>query len=83
MFVKAPYRGAEYGVAKRLLETLLQWCRGYGIKEIFLETTPKFLAAQRFYERIAFTEIDRSRLPAGFPIMVVDAKLYLRAVWLV
>ena len=79
MFVSAAYRGAEHGVAKRLLDTLLQWCLERGVKEIFLGTTSKFLAAHRFYEKNAFTEIDRSQLPASFPLMVVDTKFYVRA----
>ena len=78
MFVSAAYRGAEHGVAKRLLDTLLQWCVERGVKEIFLGTTSKFLAAHRFYEKNAFTEIDRSELPAAFPLMVVDTKFYTR-----
>ena len=76
MFVSAAYRGAEHGVAKRLLDTLLQWCVARGVKTVFLGTTSKFLAAHRFYERNAFTEIDRSQLPASFPIMAVDTKFY-------
>ena len=79
MFVSAAYRGAEHGVAKRLLDTLLQWCLERGVKGIFLGTTGKFLAAHRFYEKNAFTEIDRSQLPASFPLMVVDTKFYVRA----
>jgi len=78
MFVSAAYRGAEHGVAKRLLDTLLQWCVERGVKEIFLGTTSKFLSAHRFYEKNAFTEIDRSELPAAFPLMVVDTKFYTR-----
>lgn len=78
MFVSAAYRGAEHGVARRLLDTLLQWCRERGVKAIFLGTTSKFLAAHRFYEKNGFTEIDRSQLPASFPVMVVDTKFYAR-----
>lgn len=79
MFVSATYRGAEHGVARRLLDTLLQWCLERGVKEIFLGTTSKFLAAHRFYEKNAFTEIDRSQLPESFPLMAVDTKFYARA----
>lgn len=79
MFVNSLYCGAEYSVAKRLLETLLQWCHEHGVKEIFLGTTSKFLAAHKFYEKNAFHEIDRSQLPSSFPVMVVDTKFYSRA----
>lgn len=79
MFVSAAYRGAEHGVAKRLLDTLLHWCQERGVKTIFLGTTSKFLAAHRFYEKNGFSEIDRSQLPASFPVMAVDTKFYARA----
>lgn len=78
MFVSSSYRGAEHGVAKRLLETLFQWCHERGVKEIFLGTTSKFLAAHRFYEKNAFREILRSQLPSRFPVMAVDTKFYSR-----
>lgn len=79
MFVSAAYRGAEHGVAKRLLDTLLHWCQECGVKMIFLGTTSKFLAAHRFYEKNGFSEIARSQLPASFPVMAVDTKFYARA----
>jgi N-acetylglutamate synthase-like GNAT family acetyltransferase len=79
MFVSAEYRGREHGVAARLLETLIGWCRTRGVREVYLGTTAKFLAAHRFYEKNAFEEIDRSGLPASFPVMVVDTKFYRRA----
>ena len=79
MFVAAAYRGAEHGVARRLLETLLAWCRARGVREIYLGTTAKFLAAHRFYEKSGFREIARGELPESFPVMVVDTKFYCRA----
>ena len=79
MFVSAAYRGPEHGVAVRLLDTLLRWCSERGVNTIFLGTTAKFLAAHRFYEKNAFAEIERSQLPASFPVMAVDTKFYARA----
>jgi N-acetylglutamate synthase-like GNAT family acetyltransferase len=79
MFVKATHRGAEQGVAKRLLDTLMTWCQARGVREVFLGTTAKFLAAHRFYEKNGFGEIARADLPANFPVMVVDTKFYSRA----
>ena len=76
MFVKAEFRGSEYGVAKRLLTQLLEWCRAHRVKEIYLGTTAKFLAAHRFYEKNGFREIRRAELPSSFPVMVVDTKFY-------
>jgi len=76
MFVKASHRGAERAVARRLLQTVLEWARANDVAEIFLGTTAKFLAAHRFYEKHGFTEITRGELPASFPVMSVDTKFY-------
>jgi N-acetylglutamate synthase-like GNAT family acetyltransferase len=78
MFVERAHRGAGSGVAQRLLETLLAWCESKGVRELYLGTTAKFLAAHRFYEKTGFVEIDKSALPASFPIMTVDTKFYSR-----
>lgn len=76
MFVAATYRGAEHGVARQLLGTLVAWCRARGVREIYLGTTAKFLAAHRFYEKNGFREIAREALPESFPVMAVDTKFY-------
>ena len=76
MFVKAPFRGSTFLVAQRLLNDLLDWSKCRNVREIYLGTTAKFLAAHRFYEKKGFTEIKRTDLPASFPIMTVDTKFY-------
>lgn len=76
MFVAAPFRGRPPGVAQQLLAELLAWANRQGIAGIYLGTTAKFLAAHRFYEKNGFAEIDRSELPASFPVMAVDSKFY-------
>ena len=78
MFVSATHRGPAHGTAKRLLDTLLDWCHAHAVREIHLGTTAKFLAAHRFYEKSGFREIPRAELPASFPVMVVDTKFYVR-----
>lgn len=79
MFVGAAYRGAGHRVAGRLLETLIVWCRERKVREVFLGTTARFLAAHRFYEKNGFDEIPCAALPAAFPVMKVDTKFYRRA----
>ncbi|MBF0377817.1 MAG: GNAT family N-acetyltransferase [Desulfamplus sp.] len=76
MFVNEKFRGEKFKVALLLLNTLLQWSRANNIDEIYLGTTPKFLAAHRFYEKNGFTEIMKNDLPTSFPIMSVDTKFY-------
>lgn len=76
MFVAKDHRGATAGVGQALLDTLLVWARQKGLSEIFLGTTEKFIAAQRFYEKNGFTAIAKQDLPVTFPLMDVDIKFY-------
>lgn len=76
MFVDAGWRGAEKGIAKALLATLLEHARAHGLAEIFLGTTTRFLAAHRFYEKHGFSRIEKGDLPESFPVMAVDSVFY-------
>ncbi|ALU89804.1 GNAT family N-acetyltransferase [Herbaspirillum rubrisubalbicans] len=76
MFVAASHRGKEHGTAVRLLEGALAWAREQGVRQVFLGTTAKFLAAHRFYEKNGFRLIEKSDLPAAFPVMTVDTRFY-------
>ena len=80
MFVHPKYRGHEVGTATQLLDTLTSWSAAHSVKELFLGTTPQFLAAHRFYEKHGFREIAKASLPGAFPIMEVDTKFYHRRV---
>lgn len=76
MFVAAPWRGREFGVARQLLDCLIAAAKARGVKKIYLGTTAKFLAAHRFYEKQGFELIEPDSLPASFPLMVVDTRFY-------
>ena len=76
MFVAKEYRGKEFGVGQKLLTNLINWCKNKGVVELFLGTTEKFIAAQRFYEKNGFIEINKKDLPKAFPVMDVDVKFY-------
>jgi GNAT superfamily N-acetyltransferase len=76
MFVHREYRGKEFGVGQKLLNTLFEWARHKKFTEILLGTTEKFIAAQRFYEKNGFIQIEKELLPKEFPIMTVDVKFY-------
>ncbi len=78
MFVHASHRGSKYGVSARLLDTLMEWARTHGTKEVYLGTTEKFLAAHRFYERNGFRQIAGNELPSSFPRMALDTRFYRR-----
>ncbi len=76
MFVNETFRGKDLGVAEKLLKRLLLWSKEKEIKQLFLGTTPKFLAAHRFYEKTGFMEVSLKDLPQAFPVMKVDTKFY-------
>jgi N-acetylglutamate synthase-like GNAT family acetyltransferase len=76
MFVDIAHRGREQGVAQRLLDTAIAAARMNAVKDIYLGTTAKFLAAHRFYEKNSFAEITAEALPPSFPRMTVDTKFY-------
>ncbi len=76
MFVDKRYRGTKLAAAKKLLTTLLNWSKAKGVQEVYLGTTPQFLAAHRFYEKNNFQEIATAELPEKFPVMAVDKKFY-------
>jgi len=76
MFVDKNYRGKEFGVGQKLLNSLVAWARQKGVTEIFLGTTEKFIGAQRFYEKNGFIDFQKQDLPKEFPVMDVDVKFY-------
>ena len=76
MFVKASFRGAEFGVAKKLLTQALDWVEKQNVKTVYLGTTDKFHAAHRFYDKNGFERVNREELPLTFPVMQVDTVFY-------
>lgn len=80
MFVAATHRGREAGVARQLLDTLLDHARQRQLSGVYLGTTDKFLAAHRFYEKNGFRQLARESLPERFPVMSVDTRFYFRAI---
>ncbi|WP_027722462.1 GNAT family N-acetyltransferase [Maridesulfovibrio zosterae] len=76
MFVAPSYRGMPHKVAKQLLEILLSWAKEKDFKNIYLGTTTKFMAAQKFYKKNGFDEILKTELPSNFPIVKVDTIFY-------
>lgn len=79
MFVAADWRGAKPGIAKTLLDALIDHAQSAGTKTVWLGTTAKFLAAHRFYEKNGFDEVAAETLPGSFPRMKIDTKFYRRA----
>lgn len=76
MFVKKEFRGKEYGIAQKLLETLVAYCRDQNISDVYLGTVEMLKAAHRFYEKNDFNHIAVADLPSYFPRMMADNKFY-------
>ena len=76
MFVKNEWRGKEKQVGQLLLNHVFDYCLQKNIKEIFLGTFDKLIAAQKFYIRNGFQEIKKEQLPELFPIMQVDNRFF-------
>ncbi len=77
MFVKKDFRGQTFKTGQLLLDTAIAHAQQTSIDEIYLGTTEKFLAAQRFYEKNNFVPIQKNELPIAFPVMGVDSKFYV------
>ncbi|WP_346319789.1 GNAT family N-acetyltransferase [Chitinophaga sp. YIM B06452] len=76
MFVDKDYRGREHRIAKRLLDTLLDWAKEKGFTDLYLGTTDVMTTAHRFYEKNGFVEVQREELPNEKFLAVVDRKFY-------
>lgn len=72
MFVKKEFRGKEFSIAQKLLETLIQYCTENGIDDLYLGTVSILEAALRFYEKNDFVRIQKELLPKAFPLMAPD-----------
>lgn len=78
MFVKKEFRGKNIGVAKCLIDTLINYCYKNNLQSLYLGTIDKYKAAKRFYEKNKFIKIDKNLLPSDFPVMLVDNIFYKR-----
>lgn len=76
MFVAAPWRGKQMGVAQALLQTLLAHANKTGTEEIILGTVEILRAARRFYEKNGFVRVALEDLPPAYPRMAVDTLFY-------
>ena len=80
MFVKAEFRGSQYGIAQKLLDELWDWATQHHFEGVYLGTIERLQAARRFYERNNFELIEKNNLPVEFPIMAVDTHFYAKRV---
>jgi N-acetylglutamate synthase-like GNAT family acetyltransferase len=75
MMVAQPYRGSQ-GAAGMLFETGITWARSNGARHIYLGTMTQFKAAQKFYVKNGFREIDPATLPPDIKVNPMDSVHY-------
>jgi len=73
-FVDPTYKGR--GLAQLLIKKLAKQAIKLDIKHIYLGCVDYFFWAHRFYEKLGFTEINKSQLPKNFIPCNVDKKFY-------
>ena len=76
MFVHEKYRGKQFGAARMLMQSLLDWSKDKDIRTIYLGTRLEMHAAHRFYEKNSFVQIVKEALPEDFPLMQTDNRFY-------
>jgi N-acetylglutamate synthase-like GNAT family acetyltransferase len=74
MFLDKKFRGQ--GIAKTLLDTVINAAVNNKVSWIFLGTMTQFKAAQSFYEKNGFIQIPQALLPADFSINPIDKVFY-------
>tara|TARA_R110000796_G_scaffold185330_2_gene301995 strand:+ start:92809 stop:93285 length:477 start_codon:yes stop_codon:yes gene_type:complete len=83
MMLKKEFRGSVHNVAKLLLQTAIDASENDQLECIYLGTMTQFRAAQSFYQKHGFQQIDEKELPADFlrnPIDTLFYKLSLKLV---
>jgi N-acetylglutamate synthase-like GNAT family acetyltransferase len=80
MFVHKDFRGKEFNIGQALLDTAINWMKEKKCTEVFLGTLDVFVAAQKFYRRNGFTEIEKAHLPVNFPAMKLDNTFFRKPV---
>ena len=76
MFLHHEHRGREFKIAEQLLKTVVEKAKELGMKEIYLGTMMQFIGAQKFYEKNGFIHRQRSQLPEGMKLSVMDTMFY-------
>jgi GNAT superfamily N-acetyltransferase len=61
LYLDATLRGR--GVGRALVDTVLDWCRGAGIRRLVLWSDTRFDRAHRLYEGMGFRQTDEREVP--------------------
>jgi len=78
MMLKREFRGKEFGISKKLLETVIKWCKKNSISKLYLGTMNQFKAAQSFYKKNGFKQISENELPHNFLSNPLDKVFFVQ-----
>jgi N-acetylglutamate synthase-like GNAT family acetyltransferase len=77
MFVRKDFRG-EKQIGRKLLDTLVNYCKEQGYERLYLGTVEVLKAAQKFYKKNGFELIDKTEMPKDYHLMDVDTFFFMR-----
>ncbi len=80
MFVHENFRGGEFKTGQKLFDTAARWMEAHHVQTVTLGTLEKFKAAQKFYRRNGFVEIEKENLPSYFPRMPLDNTFFRKQI---
>ncbi len=75
MFAAKEYRG-EKQVGKKLLDTLISYCKEQGYERLYLGTVDVLKAAQKFYKKNGFELWEKAKMPQDYHLMDVDTVFF-------
>ncbi|WP_313631504.1 GNAT family N-acetyltransferase [Enterococcus devriesei] len=75
MFAAKEYRG-EKQVGKKLLDTLISYCKEQGYERLYLGTVDVLKAAQKFYKKNGFELWKKEEMPQDYHLMDVDTVFF-------
>ncbi|MEG2326618.1 MAG: GNAT family N-acetyltransferase [Enterococcus sp.] len=79
MFVSKNFRG-EKQIGKKLLETLIAYCQNHNYNQIYLGTVEVLKAAQKFYKKNGFKQIEKEEMPKDYHLMAVDTVFFMKII---
>ena len=74
-FVRADWRGKKLGLA--LYQTLMEYVKKGGYRQLLLDTPSVAKASHRFYEKVGFLKISKNELPFHYEYPDRNSFLYL------
>lgn len=75
-FVAESYRSAPHHLGRKLYETLVEFAKNKGIKQLILDTPKNTTRAHKFYEKAGFRQLDKAHLPIVYDYPYEDSDFF-------